>query len=419
MTGPVSESALNLLSILRRSHQAALGLEVVPAWDRNRAIASMAHHLQRRQNEILEANTWDLEASREMAIPELILDWLKLTPERLQTTSQMLERLSYYPDPLYSGLRQGPFRHPQSQVLPLGVVALIYESFPELAAIAAGLCLKTGNSVILRGGTEASQSNRLLGETLQVALDEAGFAADCVVLLPTDEGSSIRDLVTQASYLNLIIPYGRPTLVQQVMRQATAPVLQTAIGNCYLYWGISASWDLVSWMITESHRGEPDAANAIEKVLVNRNHSLASLNILVKSLQEQGFDLQVDEELQADYPHLPIVEASSWSQTSLKKTVAFKLMDDLDRAIAWINTYSSGHADCLATGTYQESYQFAMQLHSATHYINASPHFSRQPQRGEAPLLGMAAAKGYRSGAIGLETLTKQTVSFYGNGPVV
>ncbi len=412
-------SSPDLVTLVCRAHQSSSELAALSGADRSRALQKMAVALKARQDDILEANTLDLEASREMAIPELILEWLKLTPERLQTTVQILQRLSELSDPIQQVLNT-PYQIEQGQtycqLMPLGLIALIYESFPELGAIAAGLCIRTGNSLVLKGGSEASHSNQIIIETLQMALEDAGLLPGSLELLPPDQGASIRDLVTQDQHINLVIPYGRSSLVQQVIRQATTPVLKTAIGNCYLYWSSSGALDTVRWMILDSHQSEPDPVNAIEKVLIHRNQNFSSLTTLWSSLKDKGFALKGDEELVAEFPELTLAEPAEWGQPYLNNTIAFKVVDDLDGAIAWINQYSSGHADCLTTESYQESRQFAQEINSAMSYINASPRFYRSPKAGSPIALGISNQKGHRRGLISLETLTTVKYIVQGSG---
>ncbi|NET30529.1 MAG: glutamate-5-semialdehyde dehydrogenase [Cyanothece sp. SIO1E1] len=406
---------LDLTSRLQLAHQAAATLAMTPASVRNHALEAMAQALIDHQDDILEANTLDLETSREMAVPDLILDWLKLTPERLQTAVELLVRLSILPDPTPHMVSiADSMNHCQAyaQLMPLGVIALVYEALPALGAIAAGFCLRTGNSLILRGGSEASHSNQMIVQTLQTAMEESGLPAGSLVLLPSDQGASMRDLVAQEQYLNLIIPYGRPSLVQQVVRQSTVPVLQSVIGNCYLYWSPTGSLDMSRSMIIDSHQSEPDAVNAIEKVLIHTSYSHSSLRTLLNSLQEKGYELRGDESLVAELPELDLAEVTEWSQPYLSKIIAFKVIDSLDAAIAWINQYSSGHANCLTTESYQESRKFALGVQSAFTYINASPRFCRYSKHGDALALGMSNQRGYCRGMIGLGTLTtiKQVV---------
>lgn len=399
-----------------RAYQASLILETTKGIDRSRGVQAMAQALSKSFNDILEANTLDLEASREMAVPELILDWLKLTPERLQIAIDVLRRIGELSDPIRRVMNASyQLDHSQTycQLMPLGVIALIYEAFPELGAIAAGFCLKTGNSLILRGGSEASQSNIAIAKVLQEALDEVGLPPGCLELSLPEQGTSIRDLVTQDQSINLVIPYGRQTLVHKVTQLSTAPILRSAMGNCYLYWSATGSLDMARWVILDSHASIPDPVNAIEKVLIDSSAKLSSLSTLCKNLKEKGFKLRGDAELVAQFPEqLTLAVESEWNQPYLNKTITFKLVNSLEDGIAWINQYSSGHADCIVTESYQESRQFALGIDSASVYINSSPQFSRNPKRGDGVFLGMSNQKGYRRGIISLETLTtlKQVV---------
>jgi glutamate-5-semialdehyde dehydrogenase len=205
--------------VMIRAYQASVALATTKGVDRSRGVQAMVKALQNAFDDILDANTMDLEASREMAVPELVLDWLKLTPERLQIAIGILQRIGELSDPIRRVMNASyQLDHSQTycQMMPLGVIALIYEAFPELGAIAAGFCVKTGNSLILKGSSEASQSNQVIAEALQTALDDVGLPSGCLELFPSEQGASIRDLVTRDDYLNLVIPYGRPTLVQQV-----------------------------------------------------------------------------------------------------------------------------------------------------------------------------------------------------------
>jgi glutamate-5-semialdehyde dehydrogenase len=193
-------------------------------------------------------------------------------------------------------------------------------------------------------------------------------------------------------------------------------VLKSAMGNCYLYWSINSSLEMIRWMIMDSHEGEPDQVNAIEKVLVHRQALPSSLSVLWSSLKEKGFQLKGDAELVAAFPQLQLAKDEEWGTPYLTKTVAFKLVDSLESAIAWINQYSSSHADSIVTESYQESRQFALGVNSASTYINASPRFSRHSSRGEAVFLGMSNQKGHRRGFISLETLTTVKHIVQGNG---
>lgn len=410
----------DLLNIVQRAREAANEVAALPGGRRSAALISMAKAMVEHQDRILEANTLDLETSREMAVPDLILEWLRLTPERVQAVVQILNRLAETPDPLQQ-LLNVPYPvlsgQSYSRMMPLGVIALVYESFPELGAIAAGLCLRSGNSLILRGGTEASQSNQAIAEILQLALEDAGLPPSMLEYVSPDGGDSIRELVTQDDSIDLVIPYGRTTLVQQVIRQASVPVLRTAIGNCYMYWSPSGALELARSLILDSHRSEPDPVNAIEKVVIHQKHDPTSLQSLWRSLRDAGFSIRGDEALVNEFPDVELVHPREWSTPYLTPTVAFKVVDSPERAITWMNHYSSGHADALVTESYTESQKFATHLNSATLFINSSPRFYRNPKQGAPVALGMSNQKGHRRGFITVNSLTTTKYIVQGSSP--
>lgn len=406
----MQSSSNPVLTIVRESHKAAGQLAKTSATTRRLGVSILAETIASGFDEILEANTLDLEMSREMAIADPIADWLKLTPERLEMTVSILEQLSKSADPtrrLLNTTYELESSQTYCQLIPLGTIALVYEAFPELAAIAAGMCLKTGNSLITRGCSVASNSNQVIAQLIQKAIDSVDLPPSSVANIAPDSGISVQDLVTQDRYLDLVIPYGRPSLVQQVVEKATATVLKTTIGNCYLYWSVSGNLDLIRQIVVDSHDSEPDAVNAIEKVLVNQNIKSSALQALFNSLQQQGFDLRGDDILVETFPeYLKPTKPEEWRRPFLGKVVAFRLAEDLSKAVSWINRYSSGHADCIVTESYQEGRQFVRGVDSALVYINASPKFSRNPEGGEDVFLGMSNQRGYRQGLISVETFT-------------
>ncbi len=405
---------------VKKAHQAFLKMGKIKGTERSLAVSLMAEKLEECFDDILQANTLDLEVSREMSVPDLILDWLKLTPERLRAAVEILKTLAELPDPFQKVINapyQVTYSQNYSQLMPLGVIALVYEALPELAIIAAGLTIKTGNSLILRGGSESSNTNTIISQVLQVALEDADFPEGCLEFLPSEQGYSIQDLITEDQYLNLIIPYGRPSMIQQVMQMATAPVLKSAMGNCYLYWSVSSDLDLVKSVIVDSHESQPDPVNAIEKVLINSQQKSTSITRLFSHLQEQNFVLKGDSSLVEEFAdYLSPISESFWSEPFLTKTVAFRRTEDLGSAIAWINEYSSGHANCLVTDSYQEGRVFAMEADSALVYINSSPRFYRYLQGSNSVFLGVSNQKGHRRGLISLETFTTLKQIVVGDG---
>ncbi|WP_264322999.1 glutamate-5-semialdehyde dehydrogenase [Romeriopsis navalis] len=402
-------------SAIQQATEAANVLRTASSEQRTAAIQAMAEQLLKQQDAILEANTLDLETSREMAISNRLLEWLKLTPERLQKVIDDLLTLSRLPDPIGRVVATSqPSVHGQTftELLPLGVIAFVHESLPDLAAIAAGLCMRSGNSLLLRGSQEARQTNLAIFQVLQSAIIETDLPADSLIDLAAQEDYSLRDFFCTEHQPNLVIPYGRPSWVQQTVRQCNAPILQTAIGNCYLYWSASGSLEKVRNAILDSHRTQPDAVNGIEKVLVHPQLKQSSLGMLWNSLRENGFEIRGDEHFVNEFPDLTLVEPSEWRQSYLQKTVAFKLVDRLEDAAAWMNQYSSGHANCIVTDSYTKSQKFAQQVNSTFIYINESPRFHRLDPGEKQVFLGISKQKGSHRGAIGVESLmtTKQII---------
>ncbi len=394
---------------------AAASLTISAYQQRDQAIAQLAQRLKTEQNAILEANTLDLETSRELAISGLLLNWLKLTPERIHNAAQILEHLSVLPTPTltrlstYQGMASS---HQAWQVTPLGVLGFVYEAFPELALILGGMCLKTGNGLLLRGSSESANTNQVLATLLSETLEEANLPA-AIQALPCDRSVPLKDLVADTQ-IDCIVPYGRPSFIQPLMRQATIPIFNPVMGNCYLFWSASSSNEWVRSIIMGSHQGLPDAVNAVEKVLVDVNVKRPLLNLLWSDLSEKGFELRGDPEMAAEFPdHLTPTTDEEWHQPYLRKVVAFKWVPQLSTAIHWINTHSSGHADCIATESYAESRQFTLAVHSATVHINACPRFSRQSSGPHGTVaLGMCGRGGFRPGPMSLGSLlsTKQII---------
>jgi glutamate-5-semialdehyde dehydrogenase len=397
----------SLASVLSQSIQAGRHLALTSSKQREQAIESMATALRRSFHDILEANTLDLEANRELGISDLLLDWLKLTPERLQRYIDLLYRLGEL-SLIYSNTDQGSQvgdRHSYSQVKPLGTIAFIYEALPELGAIAAGMSLKTGNSIILRGGTEARHTNFAIALALRIGLEQTDLPPNAIQIIDSSP-SLLYELLTRTQQINLAICYGSPSLIHQVTQQATVSILPAAIGNCYLYWGANGNLELVRHVICDSHVGEPDAVNAIEKVLIHTDRSLTSLTTLWKSLKDKGFQLHGDRELVSNYSeYLQLAQDDEWYQPYLRKIIAFKSVKSVEEAIETIDRYSSGHADCIVTDSYLETQQFVAGINSACVYINASPRFYRHQRGCDRIWLGMSNYHGSQRGAIGLAAL--------------
>ncbi|MFK8183502.1 MAG: aldehyde dehydrogenase family protein [Phormidesmis sp.] len=401
-----SVSYLNNASEVTLSDATALRMKV---------LAVMGETIARHQDDILEANTLDLEISRDMAVPDLVVDWLKLTPERVQKVVNIFQRLSLAGvDCLNSGFSRDAVQY---RLGPVGTVGFIYEAFPDLGAIAAALCICTGNALVLKGGSEASRTNAIIASLLREALVEVGLPADLIFPIESTEVS--RQDIVQCADIDLIIAHGRPCLVEQIVKQSSVPVIPSRMGNCYLYWSASGSLDMVYQMTVDSHCGTPDAVNRIEKILVHESHSPNSVVRLWNRLQESGFEVVADEAISAIHGasspnHSKVVAADEWKCAYLKKKVALRQVKNQSAAIQWINTYSSGHADSIVTADYADSHQFVHRCCSAAVYINTSPKFVRDARQTNAIALGASNYKGLAGGLISMDVMQARQRIFHG-----
>ena len=401
-------SPVNLVNVAQHSRQTSFALVDLGPKGRADILRRLSLLIDQRKDDILEANTLDLEASREMAVPDLMLDWLRLTPERIQNLVTILNALVGQPDPLQQFIEDSYYTTEAKvygQRIPLGVIALVYESFPELGAIAAGLCIKSGNALIIKGGAEASHSNQTITDIMQEALTEHGVAADCIHLLPTDQNDITRELLTLNPHIQLLIPYGRPNLVQRVMKQATVPVIRTAIGNCYLYCSANASFETVLKMVFDSHQGEPDAINAIDKILLHSDCPVEKIHKLLQTLEASGYLVKGDEAFVENFDDIAIAPSDAWSQPLWDSTILCKGVRNINESVTWINHHSSGHANCIATNSYSESRYFIDHTVSGMVYVNVPPRFQRYPNGGVISL-GMSVSNSYCGGPILASHLT-------------
>jgi len=399
----------DLTGFIYRSHAAALQLAQIPTRERDSLLLELAEAIKKHKNAILEANTLDLESSRDMAVPELVLEWLKLTPERLNHAIECLKQLSSLPDPLTLHVGINGY-----QRVPLGVVAFVYEGFPQLGVIAAGMCLKVGNTIILKGGNEGTYTQEAIAMIARDVLIAKGFPEACITSIP--KGVALKELIVQEKYLRLVIPYGRPSFVQQVSKQATVSALPTSMGNCYLYLAASGDLNLAKEIILNSRKGDPDAVNAIEKVIVHQSWLDRGFGDWMAGLKKQGLVVrgctetttyfrQFLEEIhsdETDKPSQALIDKSIdledvWGHPYLDETIAIKVVQDTEDAIAWINQYSSGHADVLLTDSLSERDRFVCRINSSTIFVNAHSRFTRCAKVGDNGnvkiALGMSSLK--------------------------
>ena len=386
-------------------------LDRMPSQDRDRALGAIATAFSQNHQLLLEANTLDLEAFQmrcadsEAGVPEassVPLDWFRLTKEQINRWIGALEAMAGLPDPLRQ--MAGFYSPRQCYWMPIGSLGLAYEGLPEVAAMAIGMSLKTANRLTLRSSSDSVHTHEAIVQLCQETLQGCGFPDDTVVSESGDRWSSA---------VQLWIAYGRPEWRSQVRASVTGTVLESAIGNCYLYWAASGAVDCVREMLLASHRGEPDAVNAIESVLIHPQHGESSLVRLWSDLRSKGFEIYGDAGMVLEFSEVLLLPEADWGQSSFRKRIAFRRVADVDEAIAVMNAHSSGHADAIVTESYSASQQFIQQVRSTALYLNAAPKFQRCRMAEGDVVLGTTGRSGF--GAIRMQSLLTPKRVIYGS----
>ncbi len=387
---------VRLDEMTENTKQAVQQLGKLSTEERDRLLAAIAIGLRQQVPEILEANTLDLEAGLNTNISPFN-NWRKLTPERLKRSIDLLERLQELPLPQVPTVTTPATYY---RFTPLGQITLVIDAIPEVLLLAVGMCFKTGNVATVKCDPGIYHCSQIIIGVIQTILANQKLLPASCQLVDLPLPALLSPLVSSRQ----VIVYGKADLIQAVERLASVPVIAASIGNCYLYWSASSSWEVVRNAIIDSHTGEPEAVNAIEKVLIQPEHKSSNLIALWNSLQEKGFQLLGDEHLVNNYPdYLQLSSATSWSQPSFDKTVAFKSVDNLEIGIQQINQHSSGHADSIITELFVEAQQFAATVKTACVYVNTSPRFQRYT--GNHIFLGIASHKNHHPGFISLERM--------------
>jgi glutamate-5-semialdehyde dehydrogenase len=393
------------------SHQLAM----MPSQQRDAGIKGIAQAFEQNYHLLLEANTLDLEATQfrepDAQHPPIPLEWLRLTKEQIQRWIKAFHLIAGSPDPLRQ--MAGFYSPRQCHWMPLGTIGLAYEGLTEVAAMAIGMALKTGNILILYASSDNTHTHAALLQICQEALRTHHFPEGC--LLSMDEADFARHGASnQAGRIRQWIAYGRPDWRTQIRSQVRSSVMESMIGNCYLYWAASGGVDSVREMILASHIGEPDAVNAIEKVLVHPQHSSSSLVRLWADLRSKGFVIYGNEAIVAEFPEVKLLEAEEWGKPCFRKQVAFRGVENINEAIGFINQHSSGHADAIVTESYGASQQFVQQIRSTAVYLNATARFQRcQFAEGDV-VLGTTGRSGF--GSIRMQSLLMPKRVVYGGG---
>lgn len=416
----MGESEL-ILNMCKKAKEASYILARLPAEVKNRALYNMAEALENNEDEILEANKKDVEASRSRGVKEALIDRLILNKSRIAKMAQCLREVAELPDPI--GEIVGAWIRPNGLIIgqirvPLGVVAVIYESRPDVTSDAAGICLKSGNAVILRGGSDAINSNIVIGRILSEAAVKSGIPDGAIQVVPVTERSAALQLMKMRDYIDVLIPRGGAELIKAVIENAKVPVIETGTGNCHIYVESDADLERAIDIVINAKCQRPGTCNAAEKLLVHKDIAQTFLPRVISALRSHGVEVRGCEETRKIVPDVKPATEEDWYTEYLDLIIGVKVVSGLDEAIAHINKYGTKHSDAILTSDFNKALRFIRDVDSAAVYWNASTRFTDGNQYGLGAEIGISTQKLHTRGPMSVQHLTSIKYFVLGRGHV-
>ncbi|MGA9118322.1 MAG: glutamate-5-semialdehyde dehydrogenase [Bacteroidota bacterium] len=388
---------------------------------RNSVLKAVAARLQSDMPAILEANREDLERAKSSGLSAVLMDRLLLTPDRIVQMRKGVRDVLSLPDPL--GRKFGRVKRPNGLIVermtvPLGAIGIIYESRPNVTIDAAILCLKSGNTVLLRGGSEAISTNRALTGVLKKSLQETGLPPECVEFVDTTDREAVLVMLKQDEALDVIIPRGSQQLISFIREHSSVPVIAHGEGNCHVYVDRSADLDEAAEIVFNAKVQRPSVCNAAEKLLVHRAVAKKFLPRIARRLLDAGVEIRGDAATLALIPEAHQADEDDWHREYLDLVIAVKTVESLDEAISHINRYGSHHSDAIVTATVSHGERFLQNVDSAAVYVNASTRFTDGYELGLGAEIGISTQKLHARGPMGLAELTTSKFVVHGKGQV-
>lgn len=407
----LGKKAKKASNILRKASQQA----------KNDALNKMADRLIKEQDKILAANQKDLEAGKANGLTDSLLERLTLTEARIEGMANGLRQMVALADPLLVAKKQWVNKDGlkiTQQPVPLGVVGIIYESRPNVTVDATGLCLKSGNAVILRGGKEALESNLAIVAILQASLEESDLSKDSVQLINNPSRELASQFMRLNDYVDCLIPRGGAGLIQAVIKQATVPVIETGVGNCHLYIHEAADLAKAKDILINGKVQRNSVCNALETLIIDESIAQKELEQFVEALKEFQVEVRGDEKARSIVDGLEVATEEDFQTEFLDSVLAVKVTSSYEEAIQHIDAYSTGHSDAIVTENYSVAQDFLQDVDSAAVYVNASTRFTDGEMFGFGGEMGVSTQKLHARGPMGLEALTSYKYTVEGNGQV-
>jgi len=405
----------------RDAKRAARGLRKLDRPVKDAALVRMASAMLERKEEIRRENEKDVSAAMESGLSSAVIDRLTLTDKVLAEMAAGLQEVAGLPDPV--GKVTGIWKRPNGlQVgrvrIPLGVIGFIYESRPNVTVDAAGLCLKSGNAVILKGGSEAIHSNLILAEILREALAKTGLPEKAIQVVPTTDRDAVTALLAMEDYVDLIIPRGGEGLIRFVASHSRIPVLKHYKGVCHIFVDEGADLTMASEVCFNAKVQRPGVCNAMETLLVHASVAPAFLPLMVKRLRDAGVEIRGCPRTISIVSDARPADESDWPAEFLDLILAIKVVADMEEALNHIEKYGSNHTEAIVTGDYERARRFLTEVDSSVVLVNASTRFNDGFQLGLGAEIGISTSKLHAFGPMGLEELTTTKFIVYGNGQV-
>ncbi len=404
-----------------KAKEAAFKLASISTEVKNGALHAMADALLKESSKILEANQRDIEVGREKKISSALMDRLLLNTSRIEEMAQGLRDVAALKDPVGEIVRG--WRVPNGLLItqvrvPLGVVAMIYEARPNVTVDAAGLCIKTGNAVILRGSSLAINSNLALTEIISDASTSAGLPENSIQSVSTTAREAATELMKLNEYVDVLIPRGGASLIRTVIETATVPVIETGVGNCHVYVDADANLSMAMKIVINAKCQRPGVCNAAETLLVHKDVAEEFLPKIVSDLRGREVILYGCPKTQSLCPGVEAASEKDWHTEYLDLKLAVKVVDSLDEAIAHIQKYGTKHSEAIITRNYDAARRFTEEIDAAAVYVNASTRFTDGGQFGMGAEIGISTQKLHARGPMALEALTSTKFVVYGTGQV-
>ena len=412
---------MTLTEIGRQAKEASSFLMTLGSETKNQGLRLAAKALVDGQKDILAANQRDVGAAEASGMNPGLIDRLLLNPERIQAMADGLLQIASLEDPVGEvlSMKQRPngLMIGQKRV-PLGVVGIIYEARPNVTADAFGLCFKTGNAVILKGGSSALESNKAIIRQIHKGLAAAGIPEQAVLMIEDTSRETAREFMKLNQYVDVLIPRGGAGLIRTVVENSTIPVIETGTGNCHIFVDESADFDMALNIIFNAKTQRIGVCNACESLVVHRAIAKEFLPLLNKRLSEKKVEIRAEEESRQIVPSFVPAAEEDWGREYLDYIVSLKLADSIDEAIAHINRYNTGHSEAIITRDYANSQKFLNEIDAAAVYVNASTRFTDGFEFGFGAEIGISTQKLHARGPMGIRELTTTKYIIYGNGQI-